>query len=178
MFYENLRELGHVKPRNLLEGLGKLLQGKADGLVINQKKDWFETATAKRANANLGIKISRHIISQRLNEINLNSRVGSTKPYISEKNKMSWLKFATEHVTWTEEQWDFVHFSNESKFSLFSYDRRFVQCSPKEQYLPQSTKSSVKFGGGSVMVFGMISVVVWDLLSGCMVKLTQLYTKW
>ena len=70
------------------------------------KKDRFATATAisKRANANLGIKISRHSIFRRLNEINLNSRVASTKPYISKKKKMSWLKFATEHVILTEEQ--------------------------------------------------------------------------
>ena len=63
---------------------------------MNQKKDQF--AAEKRANANLGIKISRHTITQRLNEINLNSRVASTKPYISKKNQMSWLKFATEHI--------------------------------------------------------------------------------
>ena len=46
------------------------------------KKDRYATATAisKRTNANLGIEISRHIISQRLNEISLNSRVASTKP--------------------------------------------------------------------------------------------------
>ena len=44
------------------------------------------------------------------------------------------------------------------KFNLFGSDRRmFVQRSPKEHYSPQCTKSSVKFGGGSVMVFGMIS---------------------
>ena len=45
----------------------------------------------------------KNTISQRLNEINLNSRVASTKPYISRKNKMSWLKFASEHVIWTVE---------------------------------------------------------------------------
>ena len=71
---------------------------------------------------------------------------------------MSQLKFATEHVTWTEEQWDCVHFSDESKFNLFSCDeRRFIWHSPKEEYSPQYTKSSVKLGGGSVMVFGMIN---------------------
>ena len=71
---------------------------------------------------------------------------------------MSWLKFAPEHVIWTEEQWDCVHFNDKSKFNLFGCDgRRFVWYSPKEQYLPQCTKSSIKFGGGSVMVFGMIS---------------------
>ena len=53
---------------------------------------------------------------------------------------------------------DCVHFSNESKFNLFGCDRRrFIRRSPKERYSPQCTKS-VKFGGGSVMVFGMITV--------------------
>ena len=33
----------------------------------------------------------------------------------------------------------------------------FVRRSPKERHSPQSTKSSVKFGGGSVMVFSMIA---------------------
>ena len=61
------------------------------------------TAISKRVNANLGIKILRHIISRRLNEINLKSRISTMNPYISRKNKMSLLKFATEHVTWTEE---------------------------------------------------------------------------
>ena len=78
------------------------------------------------------------------------------KPYISKKNKISGLKFATEHVIWTEELCDYIHYSDESKFHLFGCDeRRFVRCSPKEQYSPQCTKSSVKFGGVSVMVFSM-----------------------
>ena len=77
---------------------------------MNQKKDRFATATAisKKANTNLGIKISRHIISRRLNEIDLKNRVASTKLYISKKNKMNWMKFATEHVIRAEEQWDCV----------------------------------------------------------------------
>ena len=95
----------------------------------------------------------------------MNSWAASTKPYISKKNKMIWLKFATEHVIWTDEQWECVHFSNESKFNLFSCDgRRFIHHSPKEQYSPQSTKSSVKFGG-SVIVFGMISTAGTGLLA-------------
>ena len=126
--------------------------------IDNQsKKDRFAIATAisKRANGNLGINISRHSISRRLYEINLYNRVASTKPYISKKNKTSQLKFATEHVIWTEEQRDCIHFSDESKVNLFGCDgRRFVPCSPKERYSPQCTKSSVKFGEGSVMVFG------------------------
>ena len=71
---------------------------------------------------------------------------------------MSQLNFATELVIWTEEQWDCVHFSDESKFNLFGCDeRRFFWRSPKERYSPQCTKGSVKFGGRDVMVFGTIS---------------------
>ena len=33
-----LRKLGHVKPKKHLAGLGKLLQSKTDGLIINQKR--------------------------------------------------------------------------------------------------------------------------------------------
>ena len=53
------------------------------------KKDRIATTTtiSKRANAKLGIKILRHTISQRLNEINLNSWVASTKPYILKRTK-------------------------------------------------------------------------------------------
>ena len=78
---------------------------------------------------------------------------------------MSQLKFAAEHVLWTEEQWDCVHFSDESKFNLFDCNgRRFVRRCSKERYSPQCTKSSVKFGGGSLMVFGMISAASTGLL--------------
>ena len=96
------------------------------------KKDQFATASAisKRANADLGIKISRHTISWKLNEINLNSWVDSTKHCISKKNKMSRLK-------WTEEEWDCVNFSDDSKFNQFSCDRkRLIQLSPKEGFSP------------------------------------------
>ena len=91
---------GFCKAKKHLAGLGKLLNGKTDRLVMNKKKDRFTTATAisKRAHANLSIKISRHTIYRRCNKINLNSREASTKPYISKAKKMSRLKFATEHV--------------------------------------------------------------------------------
>ena len=91
------------------------------------KENRFATATAicKRANANLGIKISRDTNSWILNEINLNSRVASTNPYISKKNKMSRLKFPTEHVVWPEEQLDCVHFRNESTCSVVTGEDSF-----------------------------------------------------
>ena len=53
-----------------------------------------------------------------------------------------------------------ILFSDESKFNLFGCDgRSFVRRNPRERYSPHCTKRSVKFGGGgSVMMFAMISV--------------------
>ena len=70
----------------------RITTARKDRWISNEsKKDGFATATAisKRATANLVMKISRHTISGRLNEIILNSRVASTKPYTSKRNKMS-----------------------------------------------------------------------------------------
>ena len=162
---KKLRETGSCETKKP-PGRPRKTTAREDRWIGNEsKKDWFAIATAisKRTNANFDIKISRHSIFWRFKERNLNSQVASMKSYISKKNKMSWLKFATEHVIWTE---DCVHFSDESKFNLFSCDvRRIIQHSPKEWCSPQCTKSSVKFGK-SVVVFGMISgagtgLLVW-----------------
>ena len=102
-----LEEIGSCEAKKP-PGRPRKTTAREDRWIGNElKKDRFATATAisKRANANLGIKILRHIIFQRLNEINLKSQVASTKPYVCKKNKMSRLKFATEHVIWTETVW-------------------------------------------------------------------------
>ena len=44
------------------------------------------------------------------------------------KNQKVRLDFDTEHIEWTEKQWNIVHFSDESKFNLFRSDgKRFVR---------------------------------------------------
>ena len=96
----HLEETGSCEAKKL-PGKHRKTTARENRWIGNEsKKDQFATANviSKRANAKLGIKISRHTISRRLNEINLNSRVASMKPYISKKNKMSQLKFATENV--------------------------------------------------------------------------------
>ena len=41
----------------------------------------------------------------------------------------------TEHIVWTEEQWNMVHFSDESKFNLFGSDgKRFVKRKMENAY--------------------------------------------
>ena len=99
-------------------------------------------------------------VSCRLNKEKLVAQIPCRKPLISKKNQKACLDFTTEHIMWTEEQWNMVNFSDESKFNLFgSYGRRFVKHKNGECLSPQCVKKTVKFGWGSVMVWGMISSV-------------------
>ena len=47
---------------------------------------------------------------------------------ISKKNQKVRLDFATEFILLTEEQWNMVHFSDESKFNFLRSDgKRFIR---------------------------------------------------
>ena len=97
-------------------------------------------------------------VSRRLVEQQLLARAPVMKPLISSKNKKCRLAFANEHVFWFQEKWETVHFSDESKFLLIGSDgKTYVRRKVVEELSPKYLKASAKFGGGSVMVSGMIS---------------------
>ena len=107
------KETGSCEAKNS-PGRPKKTTAKTDRWITLPSKNRFATATdiAKVVKDSLGINVSRHTVSRRLNEKNLFARVPSTKPFIS-KNQLAPKKFAIEHVTWTEDQWNCVHFSDE-----------------------------------------------------------------
>ena len=70
-------------------------------------------------------------------------RIPCRKPLISKKNQKIRLDFATKHIVWTEEQWNMVHFGDESKFNLFGFDgKRFVRRKNGERLSPQCVKKT------------------------------------
>ena len=92
-------------------------------------KDPFETATAisRKIKANTDKDVSRFTASHRLNEIGFTTRSPAIKPFISNKNRNARLEYAEARVVWRDEDWDRVHFSDESKFDLLVSDgRQFV----------------------------------------------------
>ena len=118
-------------------------------------KGCFDTATSisRAFYEQTGKLISWKSVSRRLNKEKLVARIPCRKPLISKKNQKVRLDFATEHILWTEEQWNMVHFSDESKFNLFgSYAKRFMG----KSYLLNALRK-LKFRGRSVMAWGMIS---------------------
>ena len=75
------------------------------------------------------------------------------------------LEFAKEHHVWTQGQWNKVFFSDESKFNLIGNDgRNFTWRRQGERLSTKCVKKTVKFGGGSVMVWGIMSAAGVGLL--------------
>ena len=138
------------KPRT---GRPPMTTKQEDRMIVKMSlKDRFDTTTSiSRAFCErTGKLISRKIVSHRLNKEKLVARIPCRKPLISKKNKKVRLDFATEHIVWTDEQWNMVHFSDESKFNLFGSDgKRIVRRKNGERLSRHCVKKTVKFRGGA-----------------------------
>lgn len=160
------RVIARYKKENTLEALPKTgrppkTSKREDRIIVRKSlNDRFKSAASitREFNEQTGKKISKKTVSRRLKAAGLHDRVPVSKPLISKKNKNKRLKFAQEHVIWTDQQWDRVYFSDESKFNLFGSDgKKHVKRKTGERLSLKCVKKTVKFGGGSVMVWGMIS---------------------
>ncbi|CAJ0605043.1 unnamed protein product [Cylicocyclus nassatus] len=90
-------------------------------------------------------------------QFGLHGRRPATKPFISSKNVRKRIQFARQYVDW-QNQWRRMLWSDESKFNMAGSDgRQWVRRPVRERYKPKYAKSSVKCGGGNIMVWGCFS---------------------
>ena len=101
---------------------------------------------------------SARTIRRRLQDSELKTRRPAKKPLLSRKNVRARLQFARKYGAWTVDQWKNVIFSDESKFNIINSDgKKFVRRPVGKRFDPKYTISTVKHGGGSVMVWGCFS---------------------
>ena len=106
----------------------------------------------------LPARVSPRTVRRRLNEFGLFGRVARKKPLISRRNRQVRIRFALDHLNWTQKQWARVLFSDEKKFNRFGNDGTVHVWRKKgESLAPQCLRPTVKGGGGSVMVWGCVS---------------------
>jgi transposase len=105
------------------------------------------------------VEISLQTVRNRLREDNIRAHVPARAPQLTRQHRVARLAFAREHVNWDIGDWQNVMFSDESRFCLYEKDRRMpVYRRPGERYLQCNFVPNVNYGGGSVMVWGAISV--------------------
>jgi transposase len=106
-----------------------------------------------------GTRISDQTVRNRLREVELRPRRPAKVPKLTRVHRQSRLEFGREHLNWQLRHWTPVMFSDESKFVLTGNDGHVrVWRRPGERFMPNTVHETVPFGGGSIMVWGGITV--------------------
>ena len=98
-------------------------------------------------------------VRRRLHAGGLRGRRPRKRPPLKQNHRVAWLVWARAHARWVIDHWHNVMFSDDSRFCLNHVDGRMhVWCSPNEQYANCCIHETQQGGGGSVMVWGVVSL--------------------
>jgi transposase len=114
---------------------------------------------AKQVRDVYGVDVSDVTVCRALHRAGLHSRLKEKKPHLSKQNIKARLEFAKKYQYWTTDDWRRVIFSDESKINRFCSDGR-VWCwtHDLEELSERTVIPTVKHGGGSIMVWGSMSI--------------------
>lgn len=105
-----------------------------------------------------GIHTSTSTISRRLKASGISSRVAKKKPLLTSRHRNLRLDFTRQYSDWSCTDWSTVIWSDEKRFTLHRSDGSLrVRRRSGEMFLEQCVQPTVKFGGGSVMVWACMS---------------------
>ena len=80
------------------------------------------------------------------------------KPGLTAAHRRSRLEFAFKYRSWIEEDWKRVIFSDETKINRLGCDgRKWCWKVPKSKLQDRTIQPTVKFGGGSIMMWGCMT---------------------
>lgn len=159
--WNRYRETGQYKRQTGQGRKRKTNQNQDRFLVLSSLRQ--RTSTAKDLQIALrmthGVDVSDQTIRNRLREANMRPRRPVRAPRLTRRHRIARLNFAREHVAWQLRQWRSVLFTDESRFRLTRCDGRVrVYRRPGERYSVAAVQEVDKFGGGSIMVWGGISL--------------------
>ena len=129
-------------------------------LVVQARRHRFDNATTLRRDFQnaTGVRISTQTIRNRLHDAGLRSKRPAIRVPLTRYHVQMRLAWARDHVTWTQNDWAPVLFTDESRFCVdFTNRRARVWRMPNERFAPVCVAEHDRFGGGSVMVWAGIS---------------------
>lgn len=104
------------------------------------------------------IEVSAQTVRRALKEAGLKAATKKKKPRLLPRHIRQRLDFATKYQHWTVEDWKRVIWSDETKINRLGSDgREWVWKKPGSTLTEQHVKGTVKFGGGSLMIWGCMT---------------------
>lgn len=138
-------------------GSKRATTAREDTLIVRQAKIKPKISSVEIKDE-LNLNVSTKTIRRRLHEHGFTNRVSIKKPMITPKNKKKRLEFAKKYIDKPLSFWKRVVWSDESKFELVGKKkRRKIWRKVGEALLDKHTTKTMKFGGGSIMVWGCFS---------------------
>jgi len=107
---------------------------------------------------NLDIKVDESTVRRVLKDAGLQAMKKEKRPKLSVKNIKERLKFARYYKNWTIEDWKSVIWSDETKINRFCSDGySWCWVSDKNNLQEHQISQTVKYGGGSIMIWGCMT---------------------
>lgn len=104
--------------------------------------------------------LSTQTVRRKLKEAGLKAVVKKKRPILSQRHRKERLDFAVAHQHWTVEDWKRVVWSDETKVNRLGSDgKKWAWKKAGEGLSNRLVEGTLKFGGGSVMVWGCMT---WD----------------
>ena len=138
----------------------KLSPREKQDLVIAYKRGKVKTAVeaTKLINSTLENPVSCDTVRRAFKELGYYAKKKTKKPKLIKRHRLKRNQWACEHMDWTIDDWKRVIFSDEVKFNLICSDGVQYAWIPKnDRFNENGITPTVKFGGGSVMIWGCMT---------------------
>lgn len=158
---ERHQQTGSVKQRPRSGRPKKTTPRQDRQMVVLAKRE--RVKSAKMINSEFrnatGVRISDQTVRNRLHSHNLRAFRPAVRPRLTMRHRTNRLEFARLHVNLDRARLRNILFTDESRFCLDFHDgRRRVWRSKNERYANCNVVEHDRFGGGSIMVWGGISL--------------------
>ncbi|CAF3239743.1 unnamed protein product [Rotaria socialis] len=148
-----MNRLGRGRKRHTTSRVDRIIHRT---IISNRRKAAPDVAIDLKRDHN--ISITAQTVRNRMHEVGYRGCIARKKPFIKKLNKRKRVCWAREHFPKPKEFWNSILWSDESKFNLFGSDgRQIVWRQSHESMKTECLKPTVKYGGGSVMVWGCMS---------------------
>jgi hypothetical protein len=126
-------------------------------LISTQKAENAVQVTKTLTNI-INKPLSPTTVCRHLKKAGMKAVVKTKRPLLSAKHRKARLDFAHAHKDWTIEDWKRVIWSDETKINCLGSDGcKWVWKKPGEGLSDRLVQGTVKFGGGSIMIWGCMT---------------------